>query len=163
MFRRPLFAAALTLLAAGGSAALAQPDMTEVWALYPAEDGSQSLTYGTPETDNIAISFHCRRGEGAAHAFIPLASAPSPEPAVGAHWRTTVSLRSGGVRRTWPARGEMTELGPMVSDLRLPLSDPLIVSLRRTYSMGDARGAWPARTAADRRAITRFFAQCQAR
>ena len=158
-----LLLAAGILLAGGAPATAEDPDMSEIWALYPSDNGGQSRAYGTPETDNVAISFHCRAGEGAVHAFIPLASAPSPEPAVGAHWRTTVSLRSGAVRRAYPARGEMTELGPMVSDLRLPLSDPLIQSLRRSFSMGDDRGAWPARSPGERRAITRFFARCQAR
>ena len=153
---------ALSLAAAisMGSDAASQPASGEIWAIYPMENGTSMLSYGTPETDNIAISFSCRRREGAVSVFSPVQTAPSPEPAMNAHWNTTLSLRSGSVRRSYPVRAQMTELGPMIDGLRIALSDPLIVALRTNFTMGDARGQWPASSPAQRRAITRFFAGC---
>ena len=154
-----MLAASVTLALSSAGPALAD---NYVWAVYPLDGGRTHLSYGVPETDDIAIGFTCRRGSGRALVALSLPG-DYPGRAVGSRWPVTVNLHSGAIRRTYRFSATMSELGAGVQDQPIALSDPLVRAFIASGRMGDARGDWPAETAGERRAIRNFFAGCARR
>jgi len=148
-------------LAAGSSAAIAQPADADPLGWFTESSGGRlELAYGEPDTDNIAITFFCRPGEGAVHVQIFSEVPGDDERPMGSSWETSFDLLSGATQGEYRAIATMTETGPLIADARIPVDDPVIQAFRRSGLLTAHHNPISAETQRERRIIQLFLDTC---
>ena len=153
----PALLAAAAVLATP-AAALAQPDAAAIWQVFPRDGGETHLSYGVPETDNVAVGLTCRAHARTIRVGVTLDNAGSHRE--GSTWQTTIALRSGAARGSWSGRATYGEIG-VQADANVPANHPVLRAFAASGQLGSGGETWRARSAAERRAISRFFAACR--
>jgi hypothetical protein len=150
------------MLAGGALAAPAssgaQPEERHVWQMFPDENGGAHLSYGVPETDNVAVGFTCSRHARRYQVGVYLDNVGSHTQ--GSRWPAVARLNSGAVRGVWRGTAHYDEVSPTI-DFDVPAGHPVMRAFATTFRLGRPGEEWPARSRAERAAVTRFFAACR--
>jgi hypothetical protein len=132
------------------------------WFTSTMQDGRLQMSYGEPETDNIAITFVCRPGESAVHATgLGLEGEGETNHPEGSHWTTRFSMLSGEATGEYSGQAVINgENGPMMEDAPIALTDPVLLAFGQTGQLSVEHNPLPAETDADRALVRTFLAAC---
>jgi hypothetical protein len=129
------------------------------WLLFETDTGV-SLAYGVQESDNIAIAFECREGQGSAKYYFPLTEEEATGHLYGETWSTSVRLRSGRTSGRHEVQAEISELGPGATGA-MGFDDPVLGAFLRSGRIGINDSPEFGATADERIVILRFAELCR--
>ena len=152
----------IVFLIVAAVAACAAPPRTEPVAdpaadarewFYAREDGRASLLYGTPQSDDVAISMSCSEGAGR----VTLAQG-------GLRAGGGIDIASGGARDILRGPGQPDELnGGVFMEAQASTDHVVLQAFRRTGTLSTGGSEALTATAAERASIEQFFAACARR
>ena len=124
---------------------------TREW-FYSREDGRANLVYGTPQSDDVAITIGCAEGSGR----VALTQG-------GLGRGQGIAIASGGLRDVLRGPAQPDELnGGVFMEAETDAAHPLLGAFRRTGALVTGRDVLTA-TPAERGSIEQFFAACARR